>query len=89
WVRDRFARYPEIYLNTLRIIKIDELEDVFQCACAFCAGNGFPLPERIFMELQVKNSYLMPGRVTGHGKSFAILRGSPRDGLPAKMVIGV
>jgi hypothetical protein len=89
WVRDRLAGYPEIYLNTPRIIKIDDLEDVFHCAASFCRKYGFPLPERIFMELQVKNSYLMPNRVTGHNKSFAILRGSPKNGIPAKMVIGV
>jgi hypothetical protein len=41
------------------------------------------------MELQVKNSYLMPNRITGQNKSFAILRGSPQKGVPAKMVIGV
>jgi hypothetical protein len=89
WVRDRLARYPEIYLNTPRIIKIDELEDVFHCADYFCRKYGFPSPERIFMELQLKNSYLLPNRVTGHNKSFAILRGSPNNGIPAKMVIGV
>ena len=89
WVRDRLARYPEIYLNTPRIIKIDELEDVFYCASSFCRKYGFPLPERIFMELQVKNRFLMPNRVTGHNKSYAILRGSPKNGIPAKMVIGV
>ncbi len=89
WVRDRFARYPEVYLNTMRIIKIDELEDVYYCAREFCRSHGFPLPERLFMELQVKNSYLLPGKVTGHNKSFAILRGSPKDGIPAKMVVGV
>jgi hypothetical protein len=89
WVRDRLARYPEIYLNTPRIIKIDELEDVFYCASSFCRKYGFPLPERIFMELQVKNRFLMPNRVTGHNKSFAILRGSPKNGIPTKMVIGV
>jgi hypothetical protein len=89
WVRDRLAGYPEIYLNTPRIIKIDELEDVFHCADYFCRKYGFPSPERIFMELQLKNSYLLPNRVTGHNKSFAILRGSPNNGIPAKMVIGV
>jgi hypothetical protein len=89
WVRDRLARYPEIYLNTPRIIKIDDLEDVFCCAASFCRKYGFPAPERIFMELQAKNSYLMPNKVTGHNKSFAILRGSPKNGIPTKMVIGV
>jgi hypothetical protein len=89
WVRDRLARYPEIYLNTPCIIKIDELEDVFYCASSFCREYGFPLPERVFMELQVKNRYLMPNRVTGHNKSYAILRGSPNNGIPAKMVVGV
>ncbi|HEX9024141.1 MAG TPA: hypothetical protein VF799_09905 [Geobacteraceae bacterium] len=89
WVRDRLARYPEIYLNTMRIVKIDELEDVYCCAREFCRSHGFPLPERVFMELQVKNSYLLPGKVTGHKKSFAILRGTPKDGIPAKMVVGV
>jgi hypothetical protein len=89
WVRDRLAGYPEIYLNTPRIIKIDELEDVFHCADYFCRKYGFHSPERIFMELQLKNSYLLPNRVTGHNKSFAILRGSPKNGIPAKMVIGV
>ncbi len=89
WVRDRLARYPEVYLNTLRIVKIDELEDVYYCAREFCQSNGFPAPERVFMELQVKISYLLPGKVTGHNKSFAILRGSAKDGIPAKMVVGV
>ncbi len=89
WVRDSFAHSPEIYLNTMRIIKIDELEDVYCCAREFCRSHGFPLPERVFMELQVKNSYLLPGKVTGHNKSFAILRGSAKDGIPAKMVVGV
>ncbi len=89
WVRDRLARYPEVYLNTMRIVKIDELEDVYYCAREFCRSHGFPAPERVFMELQVKNSYLLPGKVTGHNKSFAILRGSPKDGIPAKMVVGV
>jgi hypothetical protein len=41
------------------------------------------------MELQLQNRYLLPNRATGHNKSFAILRGSPNNGVPAKMVIGV
>lgn len=89
WVRDRLAHYPEIHLSTPRIIKIDDLEDVFHCAASFCRKYGFSSPERIFMELQVKNSYLMPNKVTGQNKSFAILRGNPKNGIPAKMVIGV
>ena len=46
WVRDGLARFPEIYLNTPRIIKIDDLEDVFHCAVSFCREYGYPLPER-------------------------------------------
>ena len=88
-VRHELEKLPEIYLNTKRIVKIDELEDVFSCAGAFCSANGFSPPDAVFMELQARNTCLISESIIDSHKSFGILRGDPSDGLPAKFAFGV
>ncbi len=89
WVRHELEKLPEIYLDTKRIIKIDELEDVYSCAAAFCTAHGFTPPEAVFMEIQARNTYLISEQKIGSNKSFGTLRGDPMDGLPAKYAFGV
>lgn len=89
WVRTRLAALPEIFLDTHRIQKIDELEDVYECARALCLQYGVPAPDRVFMELQARNTYLIPDFIIGPNKSFAVLRGDPQDGLSIKKVYGI
>jgi len=91
WVRDCLSRFPEIYLPIGSIIKIDELEDLFYLSRELCEDAQEPPPGEIFMEIQMKNTHLLPeitGRTKGI-KSFAVIEGSPGDGIPMKSVIGV
>jgi len=88
-VRHELEKLPEIYLNTKRIVKVDELEDVFSCADAFCSANGFSPPDAVFMEIQARNTYLISESIIGSHKCFGILRGDPSNGLPAKFAFGV
>ena len=89
WVRHELEKMPEIYLDTKRIVKVDELEDVFSCAASFCRRFGFPPPEAVFMEIQARNTYLIAESILGTNKSFALVLGDPADGLPAKYAFGV
>jgi hypothetical protein len=89
WVRRELERFPEVYLHIGDLQKIDELEDVFELAKRICADEG-EAPSGVFMELQMKNTYLLPGGATMKGvKSFAVLAGDTRVGLPMKRVIGI
>ncbi|NVN92333.1 MAG: hypothetical protein HXX11_17270 [Desulfuromonadales bacterium] len=88
-VRHELEKLPEIYLNTKRIVKVDELEDVFSCASAFCSANDFSPPDAVFMEIQARNTYLISESIIDSHKSFGILRGDPSNGLPAKFAFGV
>jgi len=89
WVREELEKLPEIYLDTKRIVKIDELEDVFSCASAFCSAHGYTPPDAVFMEIQARNTYLISETIIGSNKSFGVLRGDPANGLPAKYAFGV
>jgi hypothetical protein len=90
WVRRELERFPEVYLRTGDIQKIDELEDVFELSKRVCAEAGRERPSSIFMELQMRNTFLMPGTATVRGvKVFAVLAGDARLGLPMKRVFGV
>lgn len=89
WVRRELENLPEIYLDTKRIVKVDELEDVYSCAESFCRKNGFTPPDEIFMEIQARNTYLIPETIIGSNKSFALVLGDAEDGLPAKYAFGV
>jgi hypothetical protein len=89
WVRQELEKLPEIYLDTRRIVKVDELEDVFGCASAFCSANGFTPPDAVFMEVQARNTYLISESIIGSNKSFGVVRGDPSKGLPAKYAFGV
>lgn len=89
WVRHELEKMPEVYLDTKRIVKVDELEDVFSCAASFCSHFGYPSPEAVFMEIQARNTYLIAESIMGTNKSFALVLGDPADGLPAKYAFGV
>ncbi len=91
WVRERLSQYPEIFFHVNNIIKIDELEDVFCLSCYLCKNADYPMPKEVFMEVQMKNTSLLP-RVTSKMegiKSFAIIKGNPYNGIPMKRVIGI
>lgn len=91
WVREALDRFPEIFLHVDDMIKLDELEDVFTLSQQLCRDAGHEIPHEIFMELQMKNTSLLPRlseRVAGV-KPFAIIRGQAEDGIQMKHVIGV
>jgi hypothetical protein len=90
WVRRELARFPEVYLHIGHLEKIDEMEDVFELAKRVCAAAGRERPSGVFMELQMKNTFLQPGAATVRGvKVFAVLAGDARLGMPMKRVYGV
>lgn len=90
WVRRELARFPEVYLHIGHLEKIDELEDVFELSKRVCAAAGRERPSGVFMELQMKNTFLLPGAATVRGvKVFAVLAGDARLGMPMKRVYGV
>ena len=90
WVRRELDRFPEVYLHIGRIQKVDELEDVFELSKRVCAATRRPRPSSLFMELQMKNTFLLPGAATVRGvKVFAVLAGDARLGMPMKRVFGV
>ncbi len=90
WVRRELEQFPEVYLHIGDIQKIDELEDVFELSKRVCAEAGRERPSGIFMELQMRNTFLMPGAATVRGvKVFAVLGGDARLGIPMKRVFGV
>ena len=90
WVRRELERFPEVYLHIGDIQKIDELEDVFELAKRICAAAGRERPSSIFMELQMKNTFLLQGTATVRGvKVFAMLAGDARLGIPMRRVFGV
>lgn len=91
WVRECFGSYPEIFLHVNQVVKLDELEDVFCLARELCGEMGQPVPGGVFMEMQMKNTSLLP-RVSKKNegiKSFAVIMGSPDAGIPMKKVIGI
>jgi len=91
WVRNYLNRLPEIFFHVRSLIKIDELEDVFLLSKEMFLNEKASAPKEIFMELQMKNTSLLPG-VTSRNrgvKSFAVIQGSPVDGIPMKKVIGI
>ena len=91
WVRKRLTKFPEIFFHINNIIKIDELEDVFCLSQELCQRSGYAQPTDIFMEVQMKNTSLLP-RVTSKMegiKSFAIIKGDAYNGIPMKRVIGI
>lgn len=90
WVRRELERLPEVYVPIAHIWKIDELEDVFELAKRICAAAGEEAPSSVFMELQLKNTYLQPAAASGKGaKPFAVVAGDKRLGVPMKRVVGV
>lgn len=90
WVRRELERFAEVYLHIGNIQKIDELEDVFELSKRVCAAAGRERPSGIFTELQMKNTFLLPGAATVRGvKVFAVLAGDARLGMPMKRVFGV
>ena len=90
WVRRELERLPEVYVPIGQIWKIDELEDVFELAKRICAAAGEEAPSSVFMELQLKNTYLQPAAASGKGaKPFAVVAGDKRLGVPMKRVVGV
>lgn len=91
WIREIFDDYPEIFFNIDHLIKIDQLEDVFCLAEQLSTALGYTPPKEIFMELQMKNTYLSPGYINKAPgvKSYALIRGNGEDGIPMKRIIGV
>lgn len=90
WVRRELQRFTEVYLHIGNIQKIDELEDVFELSKRVCAAAGREQPSCVFMELQMRNTFLLRGAATVRGvKVFAVLAGDARLGIPMKRVFGV
>jgi hypothetical protein len=90
WVRQELERFPEVYFHIEDIRKIDELEDVFELARRICAAAAEEPPRSVFMELQMKNTFLLRGVATVRGvKAFALIAGNPGIGIPLKRVVGV
>ena len=90
WVRRELEGFPEVYLRIGDVQKIDELEDVFELAKRICAAAETDAPASVFMELQMKNTYLQAGAATLKGiKSFAVLAGDPDLGVSLKRAFGV
>ncbi len=90
WVRRELERFPEVYLHIGNIQKVDELEDVFELSKRVCAAAGRERPTSIFMELQMKNTFLQPFAATVRGvKVYSVLAGDARLGMPMKRVFGV
>jgi hypothetical protein len=90
WVRRELERLPEVYLHIGNIQKIDELEDVFELSKRVCDAAGRERPSSLFMELQMKNTFLQAGAATVRGvKVFAVLAGDARLGMPMRRVFGV
>ena len=90
WVRQELEQYPEVYLHIGNIQKVDELEDVFELAKRVCAAAGRERPTSLFMELQMKNTFLLPGAATVRGvKVFSVLAGDARLGISMRRVFGV
>ncbi len=91
WVREAFQTFPEIFLHVNQIVKLDELEDVFCFSQELSRKAGRRAPTDVFMELQMKNTSLVPRlskKIEGV-KSFAVLMGDPDEGIPMKRVFGI
>jgi hypothetical protein len=91
WVRLELSRLPEILINVHQLIKLDELEDVYELAGLLSRKEGQNEVKHVFMELQMKNTSLLPGvtkKMEGI-KSFAVVHGNPADGIPMKQVVGI
>jgi hypothetical protein len=90
WIRRELERFPEVYVPIAHIWKIDELEDVFELAKRVCAAAGEETPSSVFMELQMKNTFLQAAAASNKGaKPFAVIAGDKRLGIPMKRVVGV
>jgi len=91
WIRTEFSRLPEIFINVNQLIKLDELEDVYELARILSQESGHDGVTGVFMELQMKNTSLLRGvtkKMQGV-KSFAVVQGDSADGIPMKQVIGI
>jgi hypothetical protein len=91
WVREYLNDLPEIFLHVNNLIKLDELEDVFCLTQTLCKKNNLAPPTEIFMEIQMKNTSLIPSvsKKNNAVKSFAVIKGRSDDGIPMKKIIGI
>jgi hypothetical protein len=90
WVRRELEQLPEVYVPIAQVWKIDELEDVFGLAKRICAAAGEEVPSSVFMELQMKNTFLQAAAASSKGaKPFAVIAGDKALGIPMKRVVGV
>jgi len=90
WVRRELEQFPEVYVPIAQVWKIDDLEDVFGLAKRICAAADEEAPSSVFMELQMKNTFLQAAAASSKGvKSFAVIAGDKRLGVPMKRVVGV
>jgi hypothetical protein len=91
WIREYLKTYPEIFLHVDNLLKLDQLEDVYCLAEEISNTIGYRPPKEVFMELQMKNTYLSPGYINKAPgvKSFALVRGDSLDGIPMKKIVGI
>ncbi len=91
WIREHYDRFPEIFLHIDHMIKIDHLEDVYGLAHALCKSRNTKPPGEIFMEIQMKNRFLVPklsNKAPGV-KPFALIQGSADHGISMSRVMGI
>jgi len=91
WIRNYLNKLPEIFLDVRSLIKIDELEDVFFLSKELFSDTENMVPKEIFMEIQMKNTSLLPSvtKKSRDVKAFAVIKGSPGEGIPMKKIIGI
>jgi hypothetical protein len=91
WIRNYLNKLSEIFLHVRSLIKIDELEDIFFLSKELFADTEDMVPNEIFMEIQMKNTSLLPSvtKKSSGVKAFAVIKGSPGDGIPMKKIIGI
>ncbi len=91
WVREYLNQLPEIFLHVQSLVKIDELEDLFFLSKELFAETKHPVPKEIFMEIQMKNTSLLPSvtKKSSGVKAFSVIKGRPGDGIPMKKIIGI
>ena len=92
WVREELEKIQEIYLDVNDIKNLDELEDVFELAQQICREAKKDAVEAVFMELQMKNIYLFrqPEKALKNNiKSFAVIQGDLKDGIPIKNTVRI
>jgi len=91
WIREHYDRFSEIFLHIDHMIKIDHLEDVYGLAKALSQGRNSEIPGEIFMEIQMKNRFLVPkmSHKSPGVKPFALIKGNSENGISMSRVVGI